>query len=792
MTSNFPASHSRSILNSRISASLLLSVALAACGGGGTPAGTSVGAAPSADNATEDTISPSHQRGAPTSPGAGTSSGGAPPSGSSSGGVVGGSSSGGVPGGSSGGTVIGTPGGGSSGGTPIPGGSSGGTGGGVPSTDLQAPTVPTNVAATNVAANQLTLNWTVSTDDQAILAYDVLGQQAVVATVANPPAQIAGLTPGTQYSFQVRARDTAGNLSTPSAAIVVTTLASGTPTTPPGTPPAPPPVGATGLEIYTQSCAVCHGADGQGTALTPPAPVTRAMTLEEIRLATEQRMPPANPGSCLGDCSAKVAQYIFDTFTDKGVPALVTDPLAGLPDGSTQIASVCSRAAASNRSDVVRDTFCGATPRQITSLRDLQAALGLAFTNPNPVDPRRGNGGNGNPAFALTGHSSSLVARSVNAINPRAIIFTHVVNGAAPPGYVAMGFVRGDQFVEVAAADRNNNNALNFYLVRFTQACNVSGTCTDGDLLTPAIESNWLDVTVYDDVDLRNTVVDCLQCHQVNGPGTTKILRMQELEFPWTHWFRNNTAGSVLLADFRAAHGTTEDYAGIPANLISASDPEELEDLVLSAGFRQPNEFPTRTIEAEVRRTAGQPADNSVPGVSATWDRIYANSVTAQAIAVPYHDVKVTDPSRLGAAIQAYQGFRNGTLSAAALPDLRDLFYEAQLRDIGFKVQAGLDGRGIITQGCGQCHNSRLDQTISRARFNIDLNAMSDTQGGVLSGAARDQEIGVAISRLLMNAEDVRKMPPEMFRTLEPAEIDLAIGYLCGQVSTPIAQCAGK
>lgn len=384
------------------------------------------------------------------------------------------------------------------------------------------------------------------------------------------------------------------------------------------------------------------------------------------------------------------------------------------------------------------------------------------------------------------------MARSVNAVNPRAIIFTHVVNGAAPAGYVAMGFVRGDQFVEVAAADRNNNNALNFYLVRFTQACNVSGTCTDGDLLTPAIESNWLDVTVYDDVDLRNTVVDCLQCHQVNGPDTTKILRMQELEFPWPHWFRNNTAGSVLLADFRAAHGTTEDYAGIPANVIPLSDPEELEDLVLTAGFRQPNEFPTEVIEAEVRRTAGQPADNSVPGVSPTWDRIYANSVTAQAIAVPYHDVKVTDPTRLGAAIQAYQGFRNGTLSAAALPNLRDLFYEAQLRDIGFKVQAGLDGQGIVTQACGQCHNSRLDQTIGRARFNIDLNAMSDTQGGVLSGAARDQEIGTAISRLLMDPQDVRKMPPEMFRTLEPAEIDLATGYLCGQVSAPIAQCAGR
>lgn len=781
---------SRFVLPCRFAAMFGLSLVLAACGGG-TASSPNAAEGPSADNTTDDTVTSSHRRD-PTPPSVGGSSGGVPGAGSSggviggssSGGVIGGSSSGGIIGGSSSGGVIGGSSGGASGGSS--GGASGGGTGGAPLIDVQAPTTPSNVVATTVAANQVDLSWAISTDDQAVTAYDVVNQTTVVATVANPPAQILGLTPATQYSFQIRARDAAGNVSTPSTALVVTTLAVGTP----GEPTTPPPVGATGQEIYAQSCAVCHGVDGLGSALVPPAPVTRAMTLEEIRLATEQRMPPASPGSCVGECSAQVAQYIFDTFTNKDVPALVTDPLAGLPEGSTQMASLCSRIAASNRSDVVRDTFCSATPRQITSLRDLQAALGLAFTNPNPTGGRRG--GNGNPAFALTGHSSSLVARSVNAINPRAIIFTHVANGVAPSGYVAMGFVRGDQFVEVAAADRNNNNALNFYLVRFTQACNVSDTCSDGDLLTPAVESNWLDVTVYDDVDLRNTVVDCLQCHQVNGPGTTKILRMQELEFPWTHWFRSNTAGNVLLADFRAAHGTTEDYAGIPANLIAASNPEELEDLVLTAGFRQPNEFPTEVIEAEVRRTAGQPADNSVPGVSPTWDRIYANSVTGQAIAVPYHDVKVTDPTRLSAAIQAYQGFRNGTLSAAALPNLRDLFYEAQLRDIGFKVKAGLDGPGIVTQACGQCHNSRLDQTIGRARFNIDLNAMSDTQGGVLSGAARDQEIGVAISRLLMNAEDVRKMPPEMFRTLESAEIDLVIGYLCGQVSAPIAQCAGR
>lgn len=93
-----------------------------------------------------------------------------------------------------------------------------------------------------------------------------------------------------------------------------------------------------------------------------------------------------------------------------------------------------------------------------------------------------------------------------------------------------------------------------------------------------------------------------------------------------------------------------------------------------------------------------------------------------------------------------------------------------------------------MRQACTQCHNSRLDQTISRARFNIDLNASSNLSGGVLTSSERDAEIALAINKLQLPAEDVCKMPPESFRTLDPAELDLVISYLCSQKVNPISR----
>jgi cytochrome c553 len=661
------------------------------------------------------------------------------------------------------------------------GGSTGGGGSSSGSTnrpDNQAPTVPGALAAAGLTQVTVDLSWGASSDNVAVTGYEVYEGDSLAVRVATTTARVDQLTEGTNYQFKVRAVDAAGNASAFTAALSVSTLASASDTQ--------------GATLFVQrGCTTCHGLDGNGidaaTSLKGPA------TIEGLAASIAATMPPSSPGTCSGTCATAVATYIYNSFSDKTAPvATVTNPLAGLPTGSAQIDALCARMAAANQVNRVRDVFCAANRPAITSLTQLQTALGLGFpANPAPGRGNNGDPGNG-PAFTLTGHSSSLVARSVSAINPRAILFTPPT-GANINGYITMGFVRGDQLVELIAEDRNLQNTLTFFLVKFTQACNATDSCTPGDLFTPATESNWTSFTIYGEDDLKNTIFDCTHCHQTGGPGTQRILRMQELANPWNHWFRDNrVGGTALLADYQAAHGTAETYAGIPGNMISSSDPALLENLIRQNGFgNQPNQFNSGNIETQVNATNGQPQNNDIPGTSTVWNTIFNNAVAGRFIPVPYHDIKITESSLLNSSTLAYQNFRAGRLPAAQLPDLTEVFKTSRLFEIaGIAAPPNQTGQQIVTTMCTQCHNTQLDQTISRARFNVDLNAMSNLAGGVLAGAARDAEIGVAVTRLRLPADDVRKMPPELLKTLSPAEVDLVVTYLCAQTSTPIPQCA--
>lgn len=439
---------------------------------------------------------------------------------------------------------------------------------------------------------------------------------------------------------------------------------------------------------------------------------------------------------------------------------------AGLPTGAEQLKVLCGR----GQADRVASALCAANPPALDSLAALQRAVGL-FDGQAP------------PEFALTGHSTSLVAREVSSINPRAILFTapsqpptqqqNDGSFVADPGFVAMGFARGEQLVELVAHDPQADE-LHFYLVRFTQACNAGKGCSHGDLFTPAIEHGWTGTTVYEDQDLKNTTLDCLECHQPDGPGSRKILRMQERRAPWTHWFRNNKnqpGGESLFADFVAAHGPNEDYAGIPAALLGTarSDPLQLEALVENNSLSpQPNEFNGSRIESEVDASApAQPAMNSPMGQSQTWMQIHEQAAAGQDIPVPYHDVKVSDPVKLAQLSDAYRAVMSGGKPLASLPDLREVFLDEGLADMGFAPDQGLSGAGIVVEMCARCHNSHLDQTLSRARF--DATALSS-----MSRAEKDQ----AIARMKMPAGSAQLMPPARTATLSASEIDQAVAAL--------------
>jgi hypothetical protein len=310
---------------------------------------------------------------------------------------------------------------------------------------------------------------------------------------------------------------------------------------------------------------------------------------------------------------------------------------------------------------------------------------------------------------------------------------------------------------------------VTFYLVKFDLACEATSSCGPKDLLTPAVEKDWKGITVYDDEDLKNTLVDCRSCHQPGGPNAQMILRMQELEDPWTHWFRSDRPGGLtLMQDYFRAHGDQESYGGVPGVIIQKSDGRALEDLINGQGFGQlqPTKFNSATIEAEVR--ASQPKEpeiNTPAGHSSTWDGLFLASFNGQAIPAPYHDVKVTDPDKLQYVTDAYQKFVAG--QATDLPDIRRVFLDDALEPMSMLTKTGASGKEVLVQACAQCHNPSLDQTISRAKFDV-------TRIDTMSRAEKD----LTIQRLKLGSADRLRMPPVTLRSLPDDARQAAIDYL--------------
>ena len=107
-------------------------------------------------------------------------------------------------------------------------------------------------------------------------------------------------------------------------------------------------------------------------------------------------------------------------------------PLGGRQDTYDRI---CAR----GRGDSFAKALCGGGRRpEIRDMAELLQLVGLA-------DQR---------AFALTGNSTSLVAMSVSAINPRILVFPRVdADLKRPDAMTAVGFVRGEPFVELVSRD---------------------------------------------------------------------------------------------------------------------------------------------------------------------------------------------------------------------------------------------------------------------------------------------------------------------------------------------------
>ncbi|PKH49872.1 peptidase S8 [Tenacibaculum sp. Bg11-29] len=92
--------------------------------------------------------------------------------------------------------------------------------------DTTAPSAPSSASASSVTQTSLTLSWSASTDNVAVTEYDVYQGATKIGSTANTTMNVTGLTAATGYTFSVKAKDAAGNVSSSSNTVNVTTLSN--------------------------------------------------------------------------------------------------------------------------------------------------------------------------------------------------------------------------------------------------------------------------------------------------------------------------------------------------------------------------------------------------------------------------------------------------------------------------------------------------------------------------------------------------------------------------------------
>lgn len=442
---------------------------------------------------------------------------------------------------------------------------------------------------------------------------------------------------------------------------------------------------------------------------------------------------------------------------------------ANAPDASPSQAGSELRPAFCDRQgdDAVRDVFCIGAPPVIANLEEFQ---NLFDVNPRgPEDP--------NDVFqsalylsaingdvAVLGHSTALSGRVVSPINPRAILIGDKI---------ILTYQRGVQRLELATRDRQTYLPI-FYLLTFEQACNQrEGGCTPGELFTPEVERDWRNVGISEAEDLKNTPLDCRQCHQrgLEHP----VLLMRELQSPWTHFLfpvestdgTPGITGADLMRDYLNAKGD-ELYGGLAVDTIASLGPFKLQTIV---DVKQPLLFDSPGIQNE-RWSYGPDGYASEPQPSAKWNAAYEAFKRGEQLALPYVEQRAIDERKQAELGKAYQRYRAGALEARELPDLGDIFSDDPYirARVGLSTEPDATPEDALIQACGSCHNDVLDQSISRARFTIALARLDRA------------ELNVAIDRVSRPRDAPGAMPPPEARQLEAGVRERLLEYLRGDL----------
>jgi chitodextrinase/tRNA A-37 threonylcarbamoyl transferase component Bud32 len=209
--------------------------------------------------------------------------------------------------------------------------------------DRQPPSVPTHLVADPTGQTAINLSWYASTDNVGVTGYQVFRDGWLIQPALGTSFVDDGLSPGTRYTYTVKAFDAAGKVSAASAGASATTLdaPSGPPTdTPTPTPTqtqAPTPVVlSVSLENPVDVSDTTCKATIRATVTVSGGPLTVALHYTIDGQDGDVQVPVDDSGTATvtlgsGDATADGTASVIDSASNKGDSAAWSAPVACLP-----------------------------------------------------------------------------------------------------------------------------------------------------------------------------------------------------------------------------------------------------------------------------------------------------------------------------------------------------------------------------------------------------------------------------------------------------------------------------
>ncbi|MBD0710901.1 chitinase [Streptomyces sp. CBMA291] len=258
------------------------------------------------------------------------------------------------------------------------------------------PTAPGAPTATAVTSRTVALSWPAATGgDYPVTSYEVLNGSTVAAVATGTSATVNGLTPATQYTFTVRAKDVRGNTGPAGPPLTLKTV---DPATDPTPPTAPGNLRSTGKTASTVALAWDKSTDNVAVAAYD---VYRGSTLVKTvgantLAATVEGLSPATPYAF----TVKARDTADNSSAASSALTVTTDDVAGAGKqlkvgyyaqwgiyGRQYFVKNLDTSGAAAKLDVINYSFENIDPKNLTCQAGVTKGVSA-----NPQDPDEGTG----------------------------------------------------------------------------------------------------------------------------------------------------------------------------------------------------------------------------------------------------------------------------------------------------------------------------------------------------------------------------------------------------------------